>query len=62
MEKLTGLELAILAEGLVLYSNSLKKEIKGASKKGKVHLFTDEYVDSTVSEIRRKLKTLTLKE
>lgn len=61
MTKLNKFEQHIILEGLKMYSTSMKKEIKKATKAGKNHIFTEGFVDLTSNEIEQKLNTLTLK-
>lgn len=61
MSKLNKAEQHILLEGLKMYSEAMKKDIKRVTEMGKNHILSESYVDMTSREIEEKLKTLTLK-
>ena len=61
MAKLSGFEKFIIREGVKMYTDTLKQDIKKATEQGKVHLMSEEYVDMLVSEIESKLKLNTKK-
>ena len=56
MAKLSGFEKFVIREGVKMYTDSLKQDVKTAEVKGKVHLMSEEYVDMIVNDIESKLK------
>jgi hypothetical protein len=56
MAKLSGFEKFVIREGVKMYTDSLKQDVKIAEVKGKVHMFSEEYVDMIVNDIESKLK------
>ena len=56
MAKLIGFEKIMISEGIKMFANAFKEEIKTTTEQGKIHMFTEEYIDMMVSEIKSKLK------
>jgi hypothetical protein len=56
MAKLIGFENVMVSEGIKMYANAIKQNIKEATEQGKIHMFSEEYVDMLVNEIEVKLK------
>jgi hypothetical protein len=61
MAKLIGFEKTMVSEGIKMYADALKQDVKIAEVKGKVHIFSEEYVDMIVNDIESKLKLNTQK-
>ena len=56
MAKIIGFEKIMVSEGIKIFENAFKEEIKTTTEQGKRHMFTEEYIDMLVSEIESKLK------
>jgi hypothetical protein len=61
MAKIIGFEKTMVSEGIKMYADAIKQDIKKATEQGKVHMFSEEYIDMLVSEIESKLKLNTRK-
>jgi len=61
MTLLNGFEAHLIKIGLAAVSAQMKKEIQEAEKLGKNHIMTEGFVDMTIDELRKKIKTLTIK-
>jgi hypothetical protein len=55
MKKLRGFETIIVSEGIEMFAESIRKDIKKATSEGKMHIFSEEYIDSMIVEIKKKL-------
>lgn len=55
MNKLIGFETIIVSEGIEMFAESIRKDIKKATSEGKMHIFSEEYIDSMIVEIKKKL-------
>jgi hypothetical protein len=56
MKKLIGFETIIVTEGIKMFSELIKEDIKKATSEGKVHMFSEEYIDLMTVDIKKKLK------
>ncbi len=59
MTLLNGFEAHIIKLGLAAVSDEMKKEIQAAEVLGKNHIMTEDFVDMTINELRKKIKKLT---
>ena len=53
MKKLIGFETIIVSEGIEMFAEAIRQDIKKATSEGKMHIFSEEYIDSMIVEIKK---------
>jgi hypothetical protein len=59
MTKFDGVERYMIDQGLAMMEAGFRKEIQDAEAKGRTHLFSENYVDMQMKNIRAKMNSFT---
>lgn len=62
MKKLNGFENWLILTGLELVKENFIKEIEETTAKGKLHLFSPQYIENIIEETKKNINTLTKKQ